>query len=97
MTDATCADPRLEDHERRLTDLERGQTRIEAGQRDLSNKMSEMHGENRIRAEHLDRTVGVMSDQLSALASMRGWAKWAFVIGGSSFAGSVLSHFATLP
>ncbi len=96
MTD-TCCDSRIDDHERRLTDLERGQTRIEAGQAALSNKISEMHGENRVRSEHLERSVDSMSDQLRSLASVRGWAKWAFVIGSSSFAGSLLSHFAVHP
>lgn len=97
MNTVGAVDQRLDEHERRLNDLENGQARIETSLNGMSSKMSEMHGENRVRSEHLERTVGGMSDQLRGLASMRGWAKWAFVIGGSSFAGSVLSHFAVLP
>lgn len=97
MNETGAVDQRLDDHERRLNDLERGQARIETSLDGMSSKMSEMHGENRARAEHLERTVGNLGDQLRRLASMWGWSKWALVVGGSSFAGNLLSHFAVHP
>ncbi|GBR01960.1 hypothetical protein ACFFGF_04695 [Asaia lannensis] len=50
-------DQRLDDHERRLVDVEARSVRIEQGQTAMSEKISELHGENRARAEHAEKAM----------------------------------------
>lgn len=85
-------DQRLDDHERRLVDVEARSVRIEQGQTAMSEKISELHGENRARAEHAEKTmekgfaaiqsdVGRINSKLTLRAS--------FIAGFSGFGGGV--------
>lgn len=84
--------------------LEAGQNRLDQKVTDLASKMAEYNGENRSRSETQERAfqggfrllsekIDTISNQVSRLGSVRGWAGWAIVTATSAGVASIVSHF----
>lgn len=84
--------------------LEAGQERLDQKVTDLASKMAEYNGENRSRSETQERAfqggfrllsekIDTISNQVSRLGSVRGWAGWAIVTATSAGVASIVSHF----
>jgi|GEM_PF-6575357 len=90
---------RLDDHERRLVDVEARSVRIEQGQTAMSEKISELHGENRARAEHsekaMERGFEMLKSEVSRINSkltLRASVGWAVVTASSAGVATLLTH-----
>gem|GEM_PF-4603874 len=87
----------IADHDRRLTILERSVAEIRAEYRSLSDKLMQMHGENKASAEAREKAtlqaIGAVAAKVEKLGDLRGWAKWALVVTGIAF-GYASAHFA---
>jgi len=87
----------LTDHERRLSAVEGAIVEIRAEYRSLSDKLMQMHGENKASAEAREKTtlqaIGEVRTDLQKIGSLRGWASWALIVTGAAF-GYVTAHLA---
>ncbi|WP_215767539.1 hypothetical protein [Gluconobacter cerinus] len=66
----TAADPRFDDHERRITALEVGMTAIQV-------KLSEVQTEGRMRGERQDTDLRDLKSMISTLLGGMSFFKWA--------------------
>ncbi|WP_267311476.1 hypothetical protein, partial [Asaia spathodeae] len=58
--------------------------------RSLSDKLMQMHGENKASAEAREKAtlsaIGAVAAKVDKLGDLKGWAKWALIITGVAFA-----------
>ncbi|MEJ5142786.1 hypothetical protein [Gluconobacter albidus] len=85
------ADPRIDDHERRITALEVGMTAIQV-------KLSEVQTEGRMRGERQDTDLRDLKSMISTLLGGMSFFKWAgamavAVLGFLAIYGERLLHF----
>lgn len=96
LSDAVPSE-QIADHDRRLTILERSVAEIRAEYRSLSDKLMQMHGENKASAEAREKAtlqaIGAVRTDLHKIGSLRGWASWALIVTGAAF-GYVTTHLA---
>jgi len=87
----------LADHGRRLSAVEGAIVEIRLEHRSLSDKLMQMHGENKASAEAREKAtlsaIGAVAIKVEKLGDLRGWAKWALVVTGIAF-GYASAHFA---
>ncbi|CDG39655.1 MULTISPECIES: hypothetical protein [Asaia] len=87
----------LADHGRRLSAVEGAIVEIRLEHRSLSDKLMQMHGENKASAEAREKAtlqaIGAVRTDLQKIGSLRGWASWALIVTGAAF-GYVTTHLA---
>ncbi|GBQ88886.1 hypothetical protein [Asaia krungthepensis] len=87
----------LSDHGRRLSAVEGAIVEIRLENRSLSDKLMQMHGENKASAEAREKAtlqaIGEVRTDLQKIGSLRGWASWALIVTGAAF-GYVTAHLA---
>jgi len=88
---------RIDDHDAQIAELRDRMNSIDISVSGITLKMTDMHAENRIRSEHLERMFVDGLNKLTAavqrLGSVRGWIGWAIVTASSAGVAAVIAHF----